>query len=981
MSNCAALPDVSPLRFGTTLPGWCSADGCPDCLADGPAIISLSTGPKEVLVKSFRLLALLVALLALGCQQSPPAAPPAATSSTTATHDPIPHAIEALYGNVRSETLANGLRVYLKPVPGSLVVTTMVAYRVGSADEDLAHTGLAHYLEHLLFKGTDRLMPGDIDRITQRNGGANNAYTDHDLTAYHFDFAADRWDTALTIEADRMRNTRIDAKHEFELEKGAVIEELRMNEDEPWDLEYKAILPLLFDDGPYGHPVIGEAAHVRAATAEVITDFYNRWYQPNNASIVIVGGFDPDLAMKKIRELFEPIPKAQLPARREAKVLTRTEPVRKHVDSKFAQPRLLIGFNGVVLGEPDDFVLDVISQILSGGKTSRLYRKLIEELEIASSTSSRNQAGRYPGWMAFDVELLPEQSLVKAEEVVVAELERLAKEPVSEMELVRARRQIAANQIFYYEDIHELADALAFGAAAGQPDYHGKYLANLVKVTAADVQRVAGKILDPKKRVVVTSAAKSVAVKPDGEVPFRGRTVGVSSARKHPDGSQTRHRAWDFKSSFASAPNKIEAFDLAHAQRHVLPNGLTLLLLENHRLPILVAAADVNSVALLEPENKLGVAALTGRLLSEGAGKLTGEQIAGQIEAVGGALSMHATGGEIKVLSSDRALGLRLFFDCLLRPTFENDAFEREKTRLIADRDDDEHQATTLAAQRFREVAYGPHPFARPSEGTSASVAKLLREDCIAFHAATFVPNNTVLTIVGDFDSSAILAEIKALTADWKSRAIEAPKPAAPPLPTKIEERIITMPDSSQLQVLMGHAGVRRSNPDYYKLLVLDNVFGTGPGFTSRLSARLRDREGLAYSVGGAIARSADVEPGVFMCSIGTEAKNFKRVRGEIIEEINKLRDEKPSAQEVEDAKAYLLGSMPFSLTTTHGAGAMLLMMERHQLGATYLDDFRKAISAVTPEDVQAMAKKYLHPDRLVIVAAGAVNAKGEPLE
>lgn len=945
-------------------------------------------------MKTYLLLALFLALLPLGCQQSPPTSTPAAIT-TTATHDPIPHAIEALYGNVRTETLANGLRIYLKPVPGSPVVTTNVAYRVGSADEDLAHTGLAHYLEHLLFKGTDRLMPGDIDRLTQRHGGANNAYTDHDLTVYHFDFAADRWDTALTIEADRMRNTRIDTKHEFELEKGAVIEELRMNEDEPWDLEYKAILPLLFEDGPYGHPVIGEAAHVRAATAQVITDFYNRWYQPNNASIVLVGGFDPDLAMKKIRELFEPIPKAELPARREAKIVTRSEPVRKHVDSKFAQPRLLIGFNGVKLGEPDDFVLDVISQILNGGKTSRLYRKLIEELEIASDTSSRNQAGRYPGWVAIDVELLPEQSLAQAEAVVIAELERLAKEPVSEMELARARRQIAAGQIFYYEDIHELADSIAFGAAAGQPDYHGKYLANIVKVNAADVQRVARTILDPKKRVVVTSAAKSVVAATDSLLSPTLKGAGRSANSELPHPSQqpfSEHqvpkrnwkglaRAHRSSPTLTAAPQKIEAFDLAHAQRHVLPNGLTLLLLENHRLPILVAAAEVNHIRLLEPENKMGVAALTGRLLSEGAGKLTGEQIADQIEAVGGALSMHSTGGEIKVLSSDTNLGLRLFFDCLLKPTFENDAFEREKTRLIADRDDDEHQASTLAMQRFREVAYGSHPFARPSEGTAASVAKLQREDCIAFHAATFVPGNTVITLVGDFDSAAILAQVTALTADWKSQPINVSKPAAPTLPVKAEERIITMADSSQLQVLMGHVGVRRSNPDYYKLLVLDNVFGTGPGFTSRLTARLRDRQGLAYSVGGAIARSADLEPGVFLCSIGTEAKNFKLVREQIIEEINKLRDEKPTAQEVEDAKAYLLGSMPFSMTTTHGAGTMLLMMERHQLGPTYLDDFRKAISAVTADDVQAMAKKYLHPDRLVIVAAGAVNAKGEALE
>src|SRR6266851_5581855 len=154
-----------------------------------------------------------------------------------AAEDPALQAAAALYEGIRVEKLDSGLRVHLKPIPGSPVVTTMMAYRVGSADEDLDATGLSHYLEHLMFKGTEKLMPGDIDRLTLRNGGANNAHTSENATIFHFDFAADRWQSALEIEADRMRNLRIDAKHEFELEKGAVIQELKRDEDEPWDLE------------------------------------------------------------------------------------------------------------------------------------------------------------------------------------------------------------------------------------------------------------------------------------------------------------------------------------------------------------------------------------------------------------------------------------------------------------------------------------------------------------------------------------------------------------------------------------------------------------------------------------------------------------------------------------------------------------------------------------------------------------------------
>ena len=186
-------------------------------------------------------LALLALLLSGLLAQRTFAADSADASANTALK-----AANALYDGIREEKLDNGLRVYLKPIAGSPVVTTMVAYRVGSADEDLDNTGLSHYLEHLMFKGTDKLKPGDIDRMTQINGGQNNAYTTNDYTIFHFDFAADRWDIALGIEADRMQNLRVDEAHEFQQEKGAVISELERDEDEPWDLEQKTILPLLF---------------------------------------------------------------------------------------------------------------------------------------------------------------------------------------------------------------------------------------------------------------------------------------------------------------------------------------------------------------------------------------------------------------------------------------------------------------------------------------------------------------------------------------------------------------------------------------------------------------------------------------------------------------------------------------------------------------------------------------------------------------
>ncbi len=420
---------------------------------------------------------------------------------------------KSLYEGITFKELpTNGLKVYLKPVPNSPLVTVMVAYKVGSADEDLDHTGLSHYLEHLMFKGTDKLKPGDIDKMTLRNGGANNAYTTEDYTIYHFDFASDRWLNALFVEADRMRNLRIDADHEFDKEKGAVIQELSRNEDQEWDLEYKAILPLLFGkESPYGHPVIGEREHVNDATDKIIKEHYDKWYHPNNASLVVCGGFDPAVAMAEIEKRFGAIPRTDLPKRKEVPAGKPLRPVRQLIPSKFGVPRMVIGFNGVDTKNPDFYALELLQMVLAGGKTSRLYKKMVDGAkdvqgeQIANIVSSSNSSGRYPGWFAVQVELLPGKDRDNAETLVIKELERLQKEPVSAAELQRAKQGVLADVIFTRETVHGLADSIARGVTTNDLDYLKSYLPNIMKVTAADIQKAAKTYLEPNQRVVIWS--------------------------------------------------------------------------------------------------------------------------------------------------------------------------------------------------------------------------------------------------------------------------------------------------------------------------------------------------------------------------------------------------------------------------------------------------------------------------------------------
>jgi zinc protease len=305
----------------------------------------------------------------------------------------------------------------------------------------------------------------------------------------------------------------------------------------------------------------------------------------------------------------------------------------------------------------------------------------------------------------------------------------------------------------------------------------------------------------------------------------------------------------------------------------------------------------------------------------------------------------------------------------------------REKAQQLSVIDDRELQPEAKAQQVFHQLIFGKHPAGRPALGTRKTVEPLTRADCVAFHKEVFVPNNTTLAVVGDFDSKDIIDEITKLTADWKKADLAKPKPPEVMKPKEYTERILTMPDAAQLHLFMGHIGIRRNDPDYYKLLVMDYILGTGPGFTDRLSSKLRDRAGLAYEVSGNITATAGEEPGIFNCYVGTAPENFDKVRKMILTEIKLIRDTKPTKDEVEDAKKYLLGNLPFQLTTIGRVAGQLVSVERLGLGLDYLDKYRQAVAAVTPEDIQEVAKKHLDPDRLILTAVGAVSAEGKALE
>ena len=428
--------------------------------------------------------------------------------------------------------------------------------------------------------------------------------------------------------------------------------------------------------------MIGERAHVRGATAAVIKAHYDKWYHPNNAALVICGGFDPDQTLAQIKELFGPIPRAELPARKIATPSKRGAPVRKEIGSKFDVPRMLMGFNGVRSGDPDFYPLQVIQGLLTTGKTGRLYRKLVEGEEVASAVDSTNNAGRYPGWFEIQVELLQGKDPDKAEKTVLAELQALRDQPVNEVELKRIKHRLLSGTIFGRESVHALADSIARGVTTNDVEFLKTYLPRLQAVTAPDVQAAARKYFDPQQRVVVWSIPRAAQKQSrlENKEPRREDTEsrrekgGQLFSVLYPVSSAVKARS--LKGRMAAGTG---SFSLKEARRVELPNGLTLLLFENHRLPIVVADAMLRRAHVYEPEEKAGVATLVGNLLDEGTAHHSGRQIAELIENVGGSLSVSSTGGTVKVLSPERDLGLGILFECLSQANFPQNSFGAKK--------------------------------------------------------------------------------------------------------------------------------------------------------------------------------------------------------------------------------------------------------------------------------------------------------------
>jgi zinc protease len=403
-------------------------------------------------------------------------------------------------------------------------------------------------------------------------------------------------------------------------------------------------------------------------------------------------------------------------------------------------------------------------------------------------------------------------------------------------------------------------------------------------------------------------------------------------------------------------------------KRIPLENGMILLLSEKHDIPMVTVSMAIKAGSTAETEGKPGLASMTASLLMQGTSKRSAGRINSEIDFIGGSLSVSGgndfASASLRVLKKDIGTGLDLLSDVLMNPVFDQKEIDRKVKETLAEIQRQKEEPGIIAGEAFAKAVYGMHAYGRTNDDVAAYLPKLTRQDIFDFYTARYSPNNIIIAVVGDVNEKEIIALLQEHFKGWKRS--DRPLPAPVP-PAVIEKAIVRKIDKNitQANIEMGNIGISRENPDFYAVMIMNYILGGG-GFSSRLMDNIRDNKGLAYDVHSVF--SAQKEPGAFSVSIRTKNESANEVIAETLKEIKRIQAEPVSEKELADAKAYLTGSFPLKMDTYAKIAGMLTSTEIYNLGLDYPQKYPVLINVVTREDVMRVAKKYIHPDSLVIV-------------
>jgi zinc protease len=837
--------------------------------------------------------------------------------------------IPAIPPGVKMTTLDNGLTIIVREDHSAPVVSAQAWCMAGSIHEgNWLGAGLSHVLEHMLFKGTTTRPGSRIDQEVQEAGGYMNAYTSFDRTVFHIDVPNTGARVALDILCDIMQNAAL-PPDELAKEQQVILREMDMNVDDPGRRASRRLFETAYTKSPYRLTVIGYPDIFNELKPEDIRAYYREKYAPNNVFYVVAGDVKQGEVVGQIREAYAKAKARPLPA-----VALPEEPRQTAAREVVEEAPIELGYFYVAwhipeLRHPDVPILDVLAALLGNGRSSRLYQEVRENKGLVNSVDAWTYSPGNPGLFGLSA-TIDADKFVPARDAMLAEVEKMQATPVSEQELSKAIKQFVSATLSARKTM--LGQAQDLGGswlAANDLNFSERYLAAVKRVTPTDLQRVAREYLTPETRTLYS-------LLPTGATPKA--VIESDTSLDHP----------------------VQKYDLA--------NGLRLLVKEDHRLPFVEFRAAFQGGVVVETPNNNGVTQLTGKLLLKGTARRSAEDIAREIESVGGSIDSYggnnSFGVNAEVLSSDFAMGLDLLADVLLNPTFPAPALERERQVQLAGIRSQKDHLLQSAALAMRRALFGERGYGLDALGTEPSVQKIQVADTTAFHDKFARPNNCVLAIYGDINPADLRTAVEKAFASWQPTA-------SPALDFGLGtfdsiKRVTETRDKKQAVLVVGYRGMTVHDADRYALeLVQEACSDLG----SRLFLRVREKLGLAYYVGA--QNVVGLAPGYFAFYAGTAPEKAALVETELLNEAELLRSEGLTAEELKRAKAKVIGQRKIARQDLGSLAMTAALDELYGLGYDHTDKEDELYEAVTLEQVKAVAQQYLGAEGAVIAVVG----------
>jgi zinc protease len=833
--------------------------------------------------------------------------------------------IPALPSGVTLTTLENGLVIIVREDHSAPVVSAQAWAMAGSIHEGKwLGAGLSHVLEHMLFKGTTTRPGSRIDQEVQEAGGYMNAYTSFDRTVYHIDVPNTGATTAIDILCDIMQHASL-PPDELAKELDVIRREMDMGQDDPGRRSGRRLFETAYTRSPYRFTIIGYLDIFNELKPEDIRNYYHEKYAPNNVFYVIAGDVKSEEVVEQIKKAYASTKSRAMPPNFLPPEPKQTAPREIIEEAPIELGHLHFAWHIPELRHHDVPALDVLAVLLGSGRSSRLYQQVRERQGVVHHADAWTYNPGSTGLFGMSA-MVDADKFSAARDAMLAEIEKIKSMSVSSNEVQKAVKQFISATLSTRKTMDGQANDLGGSwLAANNLTFSERYLAAIKRVSHADVQRVAREYLTAENRTLY-------ALLPNGTTPKISTAV-----EKNVD-------------------SPIQKFEL--------PNGLRLLVKENHRLPFVEFRTAFQGGVLAETTENNGITQLLAKMLLKGTTRRNAEQIATEIESVGGHIDSYggnnSFGVNAEVLSSDFATGLDLLADVLLNPVFPADALERERTVQIASIYEQKDNLLKSASNAMRRTLFGNSGYGLDTLGTEESVTKLQVADLKAFHQKLVAQKNCVLAIFGDVKASEVKAAVEKAFSNWKPGQKPEAKSQKPEL--KEPKRVEETRDKKQAVIVIGFPATTMHDEERYALDLLQEACSD---LGSRLFLRVREKLGLAYYVGA--QHFPGLAPGYFSFYAGTEPTKAALVEQEFLKEAELLRNEGLTAEELKRAKAKIIGQKKISRQDLGSLASLTALDELYGLGyqRTDLDDAK--FEAVTLEQVKVVAQKYLKPDAFVV--------------